>query len=113
MCFLFIKIKTELKKGIRQLVETYQLEVRLTPNQDLLLCNIGDHQKSSVKRDLDALDIETNHKPTNLDPHAIACPALPLCGLAITEAERYLPKVIARIENQLQELKTKKKRVIM
>jgi len=34
--------------------------------------------------------------------HAIACPALPTCGLAITESERVLPDVLARLEALLK-----------
>ena len=40
--------------------------------------------------------------------HALACPALPLCGLAITEAERILPQILTRIENLLNELNIEK-----
>ena len=40
--------------------------------------------------------------------HALACPALPLCGLAMTEAERILPEVLTRIENLLNELNIEK-----
>ena len=43
------RLQGELKSGLRRLVETYQLEVRLTPNQDLLLCNIGSAQRASVR----------------------------------------------------------------
>ena len=31
----------------------------------------------------------------------MACPALPLCGLAVTEAERGIQDVTARLEAQL------------
>jgi sulfite reductase (ferredoxin) len=35
---------------------------------------------------------------------AMACPALPTCGLAITEAERVLPQVIDELEGTLDEI---------
>ena len=38
----------------------------------------------------------------------MACPALPLCGLAMTEAERILPDVLKRIEKLLLDLKIEK-----
>jgi sulfite reductase (ferredoxin) len=98
----------ELKAGLRQLIETYQLEVRLTPNQDLLLCNIGTAQRASVRDALAALGIEEPGETGRLERHAIACPALPLCGLAVTEAERSLPAVLERLETQLQELEIEK-----
>ncbi|MEC9028361.1 MAG: NADPH-dependent assimilatory sulfite reductase hemoprotein subunit, partial [Cyanobacteriota bacterium] len=94
------RLAGDLKKGLRQLVETFQLEIRLTPNQDLLLCNIGTSQRSSVRKGLAALGIRAPEAPAMLARHAMACPALPLCGLAITEAERTLPVLLERIDAQ-------------
>lgn len=92
------------KQGLRRLVETYQLEIRLTPNQDLLLCNIATAQRASLVRDLEAIGFATPEAPPLLARHAIACPALPLCGLAVTEAERILPAVLERLDAQFARL---------
>jgi sulfite reductase (ferredoxin) len=92
------RLAGDTKADLRRLVETFQLEVRLTPNQDLLLCNIGAPQRSSLKRELAAIGFAAPEETTPLARHAIACPALPTCGLAITEAERILPAVVARLE---------------
>ncbi len=102
------RLQGELKRGLRHLVETYQLEVRLTPNQDLLLCNIGSAQRASVRERLAALGITTPEAPAPLARHALACPALPLCGLAITEAERILPAVLERLDALLARLEISK-----
>ena len=102
------RLSGDLKRGLRQLVETYQLEIRLTPNQDLLLCNIGTAQRAAVKDALSALGVETPDAPDLLARHAIACPALPLCGLAVTEAERILPNVLERLDAQLRRLEIEK-----
>lgn len=92
------------KAGLRRLVETYQLDLRLTPNQDILLCNIATAQRSSLQRELAAIGFETPEAPPLLARHAIACPALPLCGLAVTEAERILPEVLDRLDTQFRRL---------
>ncbi len=102
------RIKGQFKKELRRLVETYQLEIRLTPNQDLLLCNIGDHQKLTIRRELISLGLNKSIQPKRLEKKAIACPALPLCGLAMTEAERYLPNVLDRVDRLLNDLSIKK-----
>ncbi len=102
------RLKGEFKRGLRNLVAKYQVEIRLTPNQDLLLCNIGTHQKESIRRELELLGITNPSKTKRLERHAIACPALPLCGLAITEAERTLHGVLNRIEELLIKLDIKK-----
>ncbi len=98
------RLSGELKSGLRRLVDTYTLEVRLTPNQDLLLCNIGTAQRSTIRAALAGLGINAPEAPAPLQRHALACPALPLCGLAVTEAERILPSVLERLEAQLQRL---------
>jgi sulfite reductase (ferredoxin) len=92
------RLEGSTKRGLRQLVETYQLEVRLTPNQDLLLCNIGTAQRSGLRQALAELGFEAPEAPSLLARHAIACPALPTCGLAITESERILPSVLERLD---------------
>ncbi len=102
------RLKGDIKEGIRQIVDTYKLEIRLTPNQDILLCNIGSYQKASVKRALQSIGLDNKEGPLPLERHAIACPALPLCGLAITEAERGLPEVLNRLDIQLRRLKINK-----
>ena len=98
------RLEGAIKKGLRRIVQTYQLEVRLTANQDLLLCNIGTAQKTSIKGELAELGFELPGEPAPLARHAIACPALPTCGLAITEAERILPDVLDRLDALLQKL---------
>ena len=92
------------KEGLRELVDTYKLELRLTPNQDLLLCNIGTNQRSSLRQQLAALGWENPEETSLLSRHGIACPALPLCGLAVTEAERIFPAVLQRLETLLERL---------
>jgi sulfite reductase (ferredoxin) len=92
------------KEGLRTLVQTYQLELRITPNQDLLLCNIATNQRSGIRQALAAMGWEEPEAPPRLARHGIACPALPTCGLAITESERIFPAVLDRIEALLQRL---------
>ncbi|WP_114993124.1 NADPH-dependent assimilatory sulfite reductase hemoprotein subunit [Synechococcus sp. UW179A] len=98
------RLEGAVKNGLRKIVQTYQLEIRLTANQDLLLCNIGAAQKTSIKQALAELGFELPGEPAPLARHAIACPALPTCGLAITEAERILPEVLDRLDALLQKL---------
>ena len=102
------RLSGETKKGLKEIVKLFQLEIRLTPNQDLLLCNIGDLQKTSVIKALKKFNIKNPEETDPLWRHALACPALPLCGLAMTEAERTLPSILDRINNQLKKLKIKK-----
>ena len=102
------RLTGRVKKELRNIVEKYALDVRLTPNQDLLLCNIGNYQKASVKKALNNVGFINPGTPDPLARHAMACPALPLCGLAMTEAERFLPELLERINKQLKILEINK-----
>ncbi len=102
------RLSGEIKEGLNKIIQKYQLDVRLTPNQNLILCNIGTQQLSSVKNSLAEIGIKNPHSPARLERQALACPALPLCGLAMTEAERYLPKIIDRVEALLARHKINK-----
>ncbi len=102
------RLEGAFKAGLREIVDRYQLELRLTPNQDVLLCNIGSSQRNSVRDALSDLGIKTPEAPPPLARHAIACPALPTCGLAITESERILPQVLERLDAQLSKLEIEK-----
>ena len=101
------RLNGEKKQGLRKIVEKYQLDIRLTPNQDIILCNVGAHQKSSIDKEIRELNLWHSSMP-KLERHALACPALPLCGLAMTEAERDLPSILNRIEKLLIELNINK-----
>ena len=73
-----------------------------------MLCNIPNKNKSKIKRALIKIGYDDLNNINKIQRHALACPALPLCGLAMTEAERILPEVLIRIENLLNDMKIKK-----
>ena len=102
------RLHGQIKKELRKIVEKYALDVHLTPNQDLLLCNIGNYQRNSINNDLKKIGFIDPKNPEPLAKHALACPALPLCGLAMTEAERFLPELLERIKNLLKVLEINK-----
>ncbi|WP_461556112.1 sulfite reductase, ferredoxin dependent [Synechococcus sp.] len=96
------RLDGERKVGLRKLVERYLPEIRLTANQDILLCNIARNQRLEVAEALAEIGWTNPAETSLLSRHAIACPALPTCGLAITESERILPSVIERLEKLLE-----------
>ena len=98
----------EKKSLIRNIVKEYNLDLRLTPNQDILLCNIPSKNKSDIKKALIKIGYDNLNDINEIQRHALACPALPLCGLAMTEAERILPEVLKRIETLLKYLNIEK-----
>lgn len=96
----------KLKTALRKIVEQFNLPLCLTPNHNLIFYDI-EHlpQKTSIEKTLEAHGIEINPDRLNgLTRYGMACPALPTCGLAITESERALPGVLERINLLLKKL---------
>jgi sulfite reductase (ferredoxin) len=85
-------------------VEYFRPEVRLTPSQDVLLCNLPASALPAIERRLDAFGIPKPERLSNVQKLSLACPAIPTCGLAICEAERALPAILDELELALQEL---------
>ncbi len=96
------------KALIKDIVKENDLDIRLTPNQDILLCNIPNKNKSEIKKALVTIGYDNLNDINEIQRHALACPALPLCGLAMTEAERILPQVLTRIEKLLNDMNIEK-----
>ena len=90
------RIGPELRRAIRSAVEELDLEVRLTPQQDLLLCNVPD--EGALEAILSRCGVDPPANVSGVRRNAMACPAKPTCGLAMTEAERILPEYIDAIE---------------
>lgn len=91
------RIGGKMKKTLREVIEKYNLDVRLTPNQNIILCGIRKAWKHPITAILAQAGLL---QPKYVDPlnlTAMACPALPLCPLAITEAERGIPDILKRV----------------
>lgn len=87
-----------------QIIEDYNLSVRLTPNQNILLCDIKPEWKNTIETELRAAGVVPPSDLDSLDRNSMACPALPLCGLAVTEAERGLPDINRRVRALLDKV---------
>ena len=86
------------RSGLRALVQKYQPGVTITGQQNILLDGFTTEQKAEVEAILADYGIPTVEQLTEVRRNSMACPALPTCGLALTEAERFLPNVIDDVE---------------
>mmetsp|Transcript_5416 Transcript_5416/g.13559 ORF Transcript_5416/g.13559 Transcript_5416/m.13559 type:complete len:601 (-) Transcript_5416:89-1891(-) len=91
------RLKGEGKKMLRKLIETHNLTVMLTAEQNLILCDIDPSLKEEIQSSLESVGYDDFQKSDGLVVKSMACPALPLCGLAVTEAERGIPAVNERL----------------
>ena len=95
--------------GLRHIAERLQkpdaagAHFRLTANQNLVIADIP----AALRADIDALvqahALDLYERASPLRRNAIACVALPTCGLAMAEAERYLPNFLTSVENLLSQ----------
>ncbi len=86
--------------ALREVAETCpEVDFRLSGNQNLLIGNAGDADKKTVDTILATYKVGEFAGLSGLRKNAIACVALPTCGLAMAEAERYLPELITKLEN--------------
>ncbi len=92
-----------LKTALRVIAEQVGPEYRLTPSQNILLCNIDAGKRDEVNRILAEHGVPVENQASILRRASMACPALPTCGLSLAESERYLPSLLDRIETALTE----------
>ena len=93
-----------IRSGLRALVQKFNPAVVITPQQNIILSGFTTEQKAEVEQTLRAFGIPTVEELSNVRRNAMACPALPTCGLALAEAERYLPDVIDQLEKDVADL---------
>ena len=92
--------QSQIKTGLREIVRWFRPGVRLTPSQDIVLANIPEEKIKDIESALIDYGIKTEKEITSLRKNSIACPALPTCGLALAEAERFLPYLIDELEER-------------
>jgi sulfite reductase (ferredoxin) len=87
--------------GLEAFFKRYRVPARLTCQQSILLCDIDPAWRSAINAWLDEFGIATVERISTVRRWAMACPALPTCGLAVTEAERALPSIVDELETAL------------
>ena len=95
-----------MKSALREVISRFQPEVRLTPANNVLLANIDPSQREEIDQVFAAHGVQTapDKQGSVLRRASMACVSLPTCGLALAEAERYLPDLITRLEGLLKEI---------
>src|SRR5438309_2673534 len=92
------------RTGLRRIVEELRPQVRLTAQQNVILAGIEPAQRSRVDELLEEHGIAAVEAIPHAIRYAMACPAIPTCGLAVAEAERALPGLIRKLAALLHEL---------
>ncbi len=93
-----------LRTALREAVERTGAVPTITPQQDVLLTDVAEGQRAELDRPLGDHGVVPASALTPLARWTLACPALPTCGLALTEAERVRAPIVAGLQSALDQL---------
>ncbi|MCP5534263.1 MAG: NADPH-dependent assimilatory sulfite reductase hemoprotein subunit [Akkermansiaceae bacterium] len=92
-----------LRTGLREIAKVHTGDFRLTANQNLVIANVSPEKRAEIESLIKKYGIKDSLETSGLRLNSLACVALPTCGLALAEAERYLPDLITEIEDLVEE----------
>ncbi|HYD31498.1 MAG TPA: NADPH-dependent assimilatory sulfite reductase hemoprotein subunit [Azospirillaceae bacterium] len=92
---------TLLRTALRRVVETFRPSVILMPTQDVILADIAPADRDAVEAELRRFGVRLAQDLLPIERWSLACPALPTCGLALTEAERVHKPILKGIAEAL------------
>ncbi|AKS38176.1 sulfite reductase [Anoxybacillus gonensis] len=92
-----------LMTGLREIAKVHTGDFRLTANQNLVIANVPSEKKEEIDALIKQYKLTDGKHYSALRRNSLACVALPTCGLAMAEAERYLPTLIDKIEEIVEE----------
>jgi sulfite reductase (NADPH) hemoprotein beta-component len=93
----------QLKTGLREIAKIHTGDFHLTGNQNVIIANVSSQKKKKINELIEKYGLTDGQYYSALRRNSMACVALPTCGLAMAEAERYLPGLITKIEEIVDE----------
>ena len=90
-----------LKSALALIAKTHDVSFIITPNQNLIIARADAAAAKNIEAVLAAHGVPL--RGSVLREAAMACVALPTCGLALAESERYLPSLITKLDALLAE----------
>ena len=89
----------QLLTGLRRIAEIHEGDFRLTGNQNVIIANVPAEKRAEIEALVDQYGLTKG--ASALRRNSMACVALPTCGLALAESERYLPDLMTELETSL------------
>jgi sulfite reductase (NADPH) hemoprotein beta-component len=88
--------------GLRAIAEVHKGTFRITPNQNLIISDIASEDRPAIEALMKQYGLDEFETRSALRLNSMACVALPTCGLAMAESERYVPDLVTKIEAILE-----------
>jgi sulfite reductase (NADPH) hemoprotein beta-component len=95
-------VKDGTKKALREIAKVHRGDFRLTPNQHLMIASVAPADRPAIDALLREHHLDSSHRATGLRLNSMACVALPTCGLALAESERYLPDLVTQLDAEVE-----------
>lgn len=89
-----------MKTALREIVTQTGRDIVATPNQSLLIVDVDAAQRATIDAILRANGV--TNEADEFQRKSLACPALPTCGLALAESERFLPRLLDTLREAWQ-----------
>jgi sulfite reductase (ferredoxin) len=90
-----------LKTALRAIADRFDYEFVATLGQQILIAGVPAGGRAAVDEILRAHGVVAPESVSPVRGRAMACPALPTCGLALAESERVIPELLDEIEAEL------------
>jgi sulfite reductase (NADPH) hemoprotein beta-component len=90
--------RLRLLDALRAIAQLHRGTIRVTPNQNVVIADIAPQARPAIEALLAEHGLGSLNRQSALRLNSMACVALPTCGLAMAESERYLPDLITRID---------------
>lgn len=104
-CGLYVesgRVMDKVREGLLEIAKVHEGDFRLTGNQNVMISNISEAKKPQIEALLAQYELDSWDRLSGLRLNALACVALPTCGLSLAEAQRFLPSVIEELETTLE-----------
>jgi sulfite reductase (ferredoxin) len=102
-----------LKTALRVLVDKYNLAMIMSPTQSIIFRDVDPKDKAGIEAVLREHGIKPVEEVDPLNRLSMACPALPLCGLAQTEAERIIPDYLQRMRALMDNMNISEEEILI
>jgi sulfite reductase (ferredoxin) len=93
--------RSHIRTALREIVAEFGVDPILMPSQDIILSEIDPADRYAIEAKLRARGVRFVEDMVPAERWALACPALPTCGLALTEAERVSDSLIGEIVERM------------
>lgn len=104
-CTLFIEngrvsnsAGSHMMDGLREIARIHDGTFRITPNQNLVVADIAPEARAGIESLMQQFGLDRLNRGSGLRLNSMACVALPTCGLAMAESERYLPDLVGKLD---------------